>query len=544
MNDLMGMIRSFGFARLAAIIGVTAGVALALGFIVIRASEAPMALLYADLDLKEGQELASRLESDGIKYDLRERGGRVSVYAASKDGAALKVKLAGDGFVAGTREVGYEIFDAQDALGATSFQQNINRLRALEGELARTIASIEGVRSARVHLVLPERELFSRDRQQASASIVVDAPGGLDSRSVRAIVNLASSAVPSLAPGRVTILDSAGDLLASGQDGDDPLAMSGGVDERIATTEARIRRTVEDLVGRIVGPENLRVQVAADIDFSRVTETANIIDPDSQTVLSATTVEDAQNSSDPALTRGVTVGNELPEAQIVDPAALAAAASSSRRTEETTNYEMTRTVRNEVREMGGVKRLSVAVALNMPTTTDAAGAIISNPRGADELTRIEALVRSAVGYNAARGDQVQVVETSFAPNAPAASQGTVATAAKPSGLSDAQIMRGVEFGAVALVALALIIFVLRPLLSAPAADAPSMAQTAPARELSAATTTAALPTPQSSGLENLIDLAQVDGKVKASSLKRVAEVVKAHSDESAGILKSWIRQAS
>ncbi|MCB2113057.1 MAG: flagellar M-ring protein FliF [Parvularculaceae bacterium] len=544
MNDLMGMIRSFGFARLAAIVGVTAGVALALGFIVIRASEAPLSLLYADLDLKEGQELASRLERDGVKYDLRERGDRVSVYAASDNGVALKVKLAGDGFVAGTREVGYEIFDNQDALGATSFQQNINRLRALEGELARTIASIEGVRSARVHLVLPERELFSRDRQSATASIVVDAPGGLDSRSVRAIVNLAASAVPNLAPGRVTILDSAGDLLASGQDGDNPLAMSGGVDERIAATEARIRHTVEDLVGRIVGAQNLRVQVAADIDFSRVTETANIIDPDSQTILSATTIEDAQNSTDPALSRGVSVGNALPEAQLVDPASLAAAASSSRRTEETTNYEMTRTVRNEVREMGGVKRLSVAVALNMATTSDASGALISVPRSPEELSRIEALVRSAVGYNSARGDQVEVIETSFAPISSSAPAGTVAAAAEPRALTNAQIMRGAEIGAIALVALALIVFVLRPLL-APGADASAqIAQSAPARELPSAAANIALPTPLSSGLENLIDLSQVDGKVKASSLKRVAEVVKAHSDESAGILKSWIRQAS
>ena len=544
MNELMGMIRSFGIARLAAIIGVTTGVAIALGLIVIRASEAPMALLYADLDFKEGQELATRLEQEGVKYDLRERGGRVSVYAASNDGASLKVKLAGDGFVAGTREVGYEIFDEQDALGATSFQQNINRLRALEGELARTIASIGGVRSARVHLVLPERELFSRENRQSTASIVVDAPAGLDKRSVRAIVNLASSAVPGLAPARVTILDSSGDLLASGQEGDDPLAASGGVDERIAATEARIRRTVEDLVGRIVGPENLRVQVAADIDFSRITETANIIDPDSQTVLSATSVEDASNSSDPALTRGVTVANQLPEAQIVDPQALAAAASSSRRTEETTNYEMTRTVRNEVREMGGVKRLSVAVALNSPATTDAAGVSVPAPRSEEELTRITALVRSAIGYNAARGDQVEVIETSFAAGAPAQAQGTVATAAPARGLSADQIMRGAEFSAIALVALALIVFVLRPLLTPAAAPTTAVAQTSPMRELPASAAATALPSPQSNGLENLIDLAQVDGKVKASSLKRVAEVVKSHSDESAGILKSWIRQAS
>ncbi|MFZ5616906.1 MAG: flagellar basal-body MS-ring/collar protein FliF, partial [Pseudomonadota bacterium] len=431
MNELMGMIRSFGIARLAAIVGVTVGVALAMALIVARVGQEPMALLYAELDLKDGQDLAARLDQEGVKYEIRETDGTVSIYAPRDQSVSLKLKLAGDGFIARSSEVGYEIFDEQDALGTTSFQQNINRLRALEGELARTIATISGVRSARVHLVLPERELFSRDKEETTASIVVDAPSGLDKRSVRAIVNLAASAVPALSPSRVTVLDSAGDLLASGQEGDEPLASSGGVDERIAATEARIRRTVEDLVGRIVGPDNLRVQVAADIDFSRVTETANIIDPDSQTVLSSTTIDDASNSNDPALTRGVTVANQLPEAQIVDPQAAALATSSARRTEETTNYEMTRTVRNEVREMGGVKRLSVAVALNLATATDANGAAVPAPRSDEELQRITTLVRSAVGYNPARGDQVEVIEAPFRPLASAPAEGTAAAAFAP-----------------------------------------------------------------------------------------------------------------
>ncbi len=543
MNELMGMIRSFGIARLAAIVGVTIGVAVAMALLVIRIGDQPMQLLYADLEPKDGQDLVARLEQQGVRYDLRESAGKVSIFTARDDAPAIRLQLAGDGFVASSGNVGYEIFDQQDALGATSFQQNINRLRALEGEIARSIATIAGVRSARVHLVLPERELFSRDRQQATASIVVDAPAGLDKRSVRAIVNLTASAAPGLSPSRVTILDSAGDLLASGQEGDNPLSMTGGVDERIAATEARMRRTIEDIVGKIVGADNLRVQVAADIDFSRVTETANIIDPDSQTVLSATIVEDASNSNDPALTRGVTVANQLPETALVDPQGIAAATAAARRTEETTNYEMTRTVRNEVREVGGVKRLSVAVALNMATQPGADGALIPAPRSEEEIARITALVRSAIGYNAARGDQINVVEAVFQPTAPVEAGGQSAFAAPPA-LSSAVAMRAAEIGALALVALAFIVFVLRPLLSAsPNAETP-VAAAQGKLETPRPAAQAALPAPTPGGLENLIDLAQVDGKVKASSLKRVAEVVKNHSDESAGILKSWIRQAS
>jgi flagellar M-ring protein FliF len=532
------MARSFGIARLSVIIGAAIGVALVIGLMALRVSEPSLTPLYSGLDPRDGEELLTRLERDGVKYQVREEAGRMTVLAPADDAARLKLALASDGFVVRGGGVGYEIFDEQDALGATSFQQNINRLRALEGELARTIATIDGVRSARVHLVLPERELFSRERQPATASIVVDAPSGLDKKSVRAIVNLAASAAPGLAPSRVTLLDSRGELLASGQDGADPLAGSGGVDERIAATEARLRRTVEDIVGRVVGPENLRVQVAADLDFSRVTETANIIDPDSQTVLSATSVEDSSNSNEPALTRGVTVANQLPEAQLVDPLAAAAATNAARRTEETTNYEMTRTVRNEVREIGGVKRLSVAVALNLPTTSDATGAVLPAPRSSAELERIAALVRSAVGYNPARGDQVEIIEMPFQPPAagePAAA-GSTASPAVP--LRADQVIRAAEIAALGLVAFAIGFFVLRPLLT-PQAPVASVAS-GPESLLAPAGQTA-LPSP---GAESLIDLAQVDGKVRASSVKRVAEVVKSHTDESAGILKNWIRQTS
>ncbi len=527
MNELLGMVRSFGVAKLLSIVGVTLGVALMIWLLTLRVTAEPMALLYADLDLKDGAGIAELLEADGVRHDVREAGGKVSVYAPAGERSRLKLLLAADGFVATSGVIGYEIFDQQDALGVTSFQQNINKLRALEGEIARTIATLSGVRSARVHLVLPERELFSRDKETASASIVIEAPGGLDKRSVRAIVNLAASAVPGLSPARVTVLDQAGELLASGQEGDDPLATSSGVDERIAATEARIRRTIEDIVGRVVGPDNLRVQVAAELDFSRITETANIIDPDSQTVLSSTTVEDQSNDRDPSALRGVTIANQLPEANVVDPAAAGdASTSTARRIEETTNFEMTRTVRNEVREVGGIRRLSVAVALN-------AGA---SPRDPAELSRIASLVQAAIGYNPARGDQINVMEAAFQPVAavaPAAG-GTSASANAPA-VSSGAVLRAGEIAAFAAVIIALLVFVMRPLLQTVGPRAASSA-TAP---LSAPTRTAALPAPAPFAASGA-----GDQTLPATALRRVADVVKSNTDESAGILKGWIRKAS
>ncbi len=522
MNELMGMVRSFGIARLLAVAGVTIAVAAAVYFMTLHATAPAMAALYSGLSIEDGAEAAALLEADGVRHDVREADGKITIYAPAGERARLKLALAADGFVASTGAVGYEIFDKQDALGVTSFQQSINKLRALEGEIARTIATLSGVRGARVHLVMPERELFARDRQDASASIVVDAPGGLDKRSVKAIVNLAASAVPGLKPNRVTVLDQAGGLLASGQEGDDPLATAGGVDERIAATEARIRRTVEDIVGRIVGAGNMRVQVAAELDFSRITETANIIDPDSQTVLSSTTVEDQSNDRDPAAQRGVSIANQLPEAAVVDPAADGAASTSSaRRVEETTNFEMSRTVRNEVREIGGVKRLSVAVALNA----------VGPPREPAELARITSLVQAAVGYNPARGDQINVVEMAFLPAAPAAAGtgGTTADAVAAAPADSGGYQRASEIAAAAAIILALIFFVLRPLVTAPrnSSPAPSPAIGAPA-----AATNAALPAPA------------YGDAAPATSLRRVAEVVKSNATESAVILKDWIRKAS
>lgn len=514
------MIARAGVARLAAIVGVGLGVALALTLVVARLSDPPLGVLYTDIELAEAQGVIDRLAEDGVAFTTRERGGRIAILAPQSEIPRLRMALAADG-AAPRGGVGYEIFDSEDAFGSTSFQQNISRLRALEGELARTIASIAGVRSARVHLVLPERQLFVRERESASASIVVDSAAALDRRTVRAIISLAASAVPGLAPGEVTVLDGAGELLASGG-GEEGLG--GGADEKTAETEAKLRRTVEEILGRIVGPDNLRVQVSADIDFNRVTENAEIIDPDSQTVLSSVTVEEAADESQPSQGRGVTVANALPGAETVL-SALPAATSANRRTEETTNYEMSRTTRTQVREQGVVRRLSVAVALNAPA---------SGPRAPEELARIDALARSAVGFDAARGDRVDVVEIAFqAIGAAAAPE----SAAEPAILSSDEVSRIAEIGALGLIGLALVVFVLRPLFAAKS-SAPSPTPLARADDGVTATlseaATAALPAPR---------LSHIEGQVNASSIGKVAEVVKGRAEDSANILKSWIRQA-
>ncbi len=547
MNELAKFIQSFGLTRLGAIVGVSFGVAVALALIMARVGAPSMSVLYADATYAEAQSVIARLDQDGVDHKLRDQGGRVSILVPRKDASRLRLDLAADGYAVG-EGVGYEIFDDNQTLGATSFQQNINRLRALEGELARTLATINGVRSARVHLVLPERELFARDKQTASASIVVDAPGGLNARSVRAIVNLAASAVPSLDPAHVTVLDAQGQLLAAGVDSESPDAVAGSVEEKKSAAEARLRRAVEEMVGRIVGAENVRVEVKADMDFSRITESSEIVDPDSQTVLSETTVEETSNRVDPNNANGVSVANALPGGAAFD-ASGQPSTNSTQRIEETTNYEITKTVRNAVREEGlVVKRLSVAVALNGATAAGPDGASVYAPRDEAELGRIETLVKSAIGFNEARGDQVSVVDIRFSPLT-AAPIGAVA-AASPSQLAPADMMRIAELAALAIIALALVWFVLRPMLAGdktPAripTPAPQTAIAAPAAATDVAENAAIAFQGEPSAIDQHIDLAQVQGQVRASSINKVSEIVKAHADESAGLLRSWMREAS
>lgn len=539
MNEFVQLIRSFGLARLGAIIGVTFGVAVAMALLIARIGAPSMSVLYADISYGEAQPIIDRLGQDGVNHELRDGGSRVSILVPRDQISDLRLDLAADGLTAGDG-VGYEIFDESSALGATSFQQNISRLRALEGELARTLSSMNGVRTARVHLVLPERELFARDRQTASASIVIDAPGGLEPRAVRAIVNLTASAVPSLEPSRVTVLDSKGQLLAAGADEESTDALGNSIEDKKAAAEARLQRAVEDIVGRIVGQENVRVEVAADMDFSRITESSEIVDPDSQTVLSSTTVEETSNSIDPNLSQGVTVANALPGAQPFDQGA-AVATSTTQRTEETTNYEITKTVRNAVREEGlVVKRLSVAVALNQATTTEN-GVITPAPRSDAELARIESLVKSAIGFNEARGDQVNVVDIRFTPLPAAAAPAAAAPAPL---MAREDMMRLAEVGALVLIVLALAVFVLRPMLAAPKGAAPIPAPSYGASDTTAAPAPALAQIQQDNALEQRINLAQVEGQVKASSIRKVSEIVKAHTDDSTNILRGWIREAS
>jgi flagellar M-ring protein FliF len=560
---LLDTLKSFGIGRLATVLGVGAGVAAVLVALLLRVGAQPQSLLYANLDLKEASQITAQLDTAGVKYEVKGDGSTIMVNR--DEVAATRLMLSANGLpTAGS--VGYEIFDDAPALGQTDFVQNLNRQRALEGELARTIRSIRGVTTARVHLVLPKRQLFEEETETPSASIMIAATGrGLTAEQVRAIRNLAAGAVPGLKADRVTLVDEAGELLAGGDGGGDGMGSAAQMAER-NEVEERIRRTVKELVEGVVGPGKARVQVAADLDRARVTTSEEKYDPDGQVVRSTQTTQQNSNETKPGSNGTVSAAQNIPGAQAGGPGGTEGSTSGSQ--EETTNYEISRTTRTEVVEPGAIKRLSVAVVVDGVTAPAADGKPGAyTPRSPEEMQRIQELVRSAVGFSQERGDQVTVTNLQF--SRPPADAGGVASSS-PFSFDKNDMMRGVELLVMLVVAALLILFVVRPLMKAPtgpmlgpqlalasAAGVPVPAgatpvqmqpgqpgHAAPAGQIGfdgPAAGGLALPGPGE--FEQRIDIAKIEGQVKASSVKKVAEFVENHPEESVSILRSWLHES-
>ncbi|HZT87302.1 MAG TPA: flagellar basal-body MS-ring/collar protein FliF [Stellaceae bacterium] len=548
MNALLANLRSLGPMRLAAIAAVGLATVAFFGFLINRWSTPPMSLLYAQLDLRDSGQVVAKLEAMHIPYQLRADGAQILVPADQV--ARLRMTMAEHGLPNGG-SIGYEIFDKGEGLETSSFQQNMNQLRALEGELARTISSLATVQAARVHLVLPKRELFSRDRQEPSASIVVKLRGSerLSRGQIAAIQHLVAGAVPELRPNRVVIVDAQGTLLAR-DGGTDPAGTGQGYEDVRTAYETRLGRAIEDMLDRTLGVGKARVEVHADMDFDRVTTNTETYDPDGQVVRSTQTSKETSNSGQNGGDQPVTVSTNLPDAQKPQQSASGGGSQSkSGREEETTNYEISKTVKNHVHEGGDVRRLSVAVLVD-GTYTEADGKRTYQPRSPDELKQLAALVKSAVGYDQKRGDAVEVVNLRFAvPDQPEAVPEKTYL-----GLGKDDLVRIGESAGLVLAALVVILLVVRPLMKRifetlpPAAPGEEIEQ----RLLTHAGATPALPPPGgavvaadgSLDADQMIDIGQVEGRVRASSVKKIGEIVERHPEEALSIVRSWMYQRS
>jgi flagellar M-ring protein FliF len=549
MEPFIQALRNLGPMRLAVMGGVAFAFIIFFVVLTTRFAAPGMDLLYGDLDTKDSARIVSLLESQGVSYDIRQGG--TQLYVPSDKVSRLRLSLADQGLPSGG-SMGYELFDKTDTLGTTNFMQNVNLVRALEGELARTIQSITNVRQARVHLVLPRRELFSREKQQPSASVVLRMQGAnrLNPEQVAAVQHLVAAAVPGLTPNRISIVDNKGKLLARGFEEDAGLGtMAERLDEKRRSYESRIARTIEELVEKTVGFGKVRAEVAAEMDFDRISTSEERFDPAGQVVRSTQTVEESNTSREADGAPPVSVGTSLPDASVTGGES-SGSASAGTRTEEVVNYEVSKKIINHVREAGVIKRLSVAVLVDGVRTPNPDGTSKYDPRPQQQMELLATLVRGAIGFNAERGDKVEIINMEFR---------EIEEVEKPLelffGMDKNDLLRMAEIMVLAIVAVLVILLVVRPLVSRAFEAVPSAAAAAERLMAEQAGVTPALTgpggvpmpaegAPMEEEFEELIDIDRVEGRVKASSVKKVGEIVEKHPEEALSIVRSWLYQES
>ncbi|OYQ33474.1 flagellar M-ring protein FliF [Niveispirillum lacus] len=549
VESFLQTLRNLGTLRLA---GIGAAVLITIGSLVFFAgqwSTPNLALLYSDLSPSDGGAIVQQLEAQQIPYRASPDGTRIEVPADQV--GRLRMTLAQQGIPTGGN-VGNEIFNQPEGLGTTAFMQQMQQLRAKEGELVRSIQTLQQVQAARVHLVLPKRELFARQAQTATASVLLKLKPGkpLSKEQVAAIQQLVSTAVPQMEPANVSILDDKGNLLSRGLRPNTPEAMAASAEERRLARERELTQTIEELLGRSVGMGRVQAQVSVEMDFDRITTNSEIYDPEGQVVRGTQSVTENSDSTNRDGVDPVTVANNLPNADAAD--AVAGANRETRnRSEETVNYEISKTTKVHERETGQVRRMSVAVLVDGTYTTAEDGTRTYKPRTEAELAQMQRLVQAAVGFDASRGDSVEVVPMEFArpDDELAAMEETIF------GMPKADVIRIAETLILAIVAILVILLVIKPLVTRALdrspqldeepdllADGSGMPQLAGpgggalARELAMEAAQA------NEELEQMIDINRVDGRVRASSLRKVGEIVEKHPEEAVSIIRNWLYQ--
>lgn len=574
MNSLLQTLRNLGPTRLAIIGGA---VVVVIGFLVYLATMAGtgnMALLYGELDNTDLQQVRTVLDRDGVPYDTRGN----AIYVPEDQVTSARMTLGEAGLPSGgSVQSGYGLIDDMSTV-ATNFQKEIAEKRALEGELSRTVSSLNSIETARVHLVLPKREIFSREQREPSASVTVKVRGNkLQDSEVLSIQQVVAAAVPDLKPTRIAVVDEKGQLYSTGVE-DEASMYATRAEQQMRRWERNYAGKLEEAVARLVGPNNYVVDASVDMDFNRETINKESFDPEGTVVASEQTMTEEAEATETQGVDPVTVAQNLPDAN----SALGTGAGRferSQREEVTTNYKNSRTLTTSVREVGEIDRLSIAVILNEsvlreqiladaelrqlgPTgvenqdfTIDEDGERV--PTGLTEeqlaaeverrLASFRSHAASAINLDSNRGDQLTVLAQPF--YRPLQEMEGVKTIL---GIPEEDFWRMVHMIALAAVAILVILLVVRPLIQraleasqegeealpgtpslperpgAPALGGPDMARLDESAEMEA--------------LEQMIDINQVEGRVRASSLRKIGEIVDKHPEEAVAILRNWMYQ--
>lgn len=380
-------------------------------------------VLFANLSDKDGGAIVAQLSTMNVPYKYAEGGGAILI--PSDRVHDVRLRLATQGLPRGS-VAGFELMEA-NRFGMTQFQERLNFQRGLEGELTRSIQALSSVQSARVHLALPNQNGFFREQQKPSASVLISLHPGriLDRAQLAGIVHLVASSVPELAPSAVSVLDDTGKLLSQSPDG----ATSNGVDAQqllyVQQIEQQLTRRIQDILEPVVGRNNVKAQVSAEVDFSRTESTSEQFrpnqTPDAKAVRSQQMLETSGMAQKTATGVPGAVANQPPAPSTApingaNPAPQAGtqqgAEESSSKRESTTNYEVDKTVRVTRGNNWAVKRLSAAVVVNYQSAEDK-GKTIAKALTPEQLEQMKALVRETIGFNSERGDSVNLMNTPF-----------------------------------------------------------------------------------------------------------------------------------
>lgn len=509
----------------AVVAGATAAMFIAILGLARMGGAPNMALLYAGLDPAAAGEVVAALDRQGIAYRIE--GDSIQVPADQRD--SLRMVLAGEGLPANSG-TGYELLDGLSGFGTTSQMFDAAYWRAKEGELARTILANPAIRSARVHIARGPDQPFARDTRP-TASVTVRTAAGIDKAQASALRHLVAAAVPQMRPEDVAVIDSVAGLIALDTD-------PGGMAPDARAAE--IRRNVERLLAAHVGAGRAAVEVAVDLVTEREAITERLFDPQGRVAISSESEEKSGSSTDPG--GQVTVASNLPDG---DAAGQSAGQSRNSETRERVNYEVSETQRELLRLPGAIRRLSVAVLVDGRQVLADDGTTTFQPRSEEEIAALRELVASAVGFDEARGDVLVVKSLAFQS---AGDEGALAEAGFLSPLAKLDLMTLVQTGVLALVALILGLFVLRPLLLSQRAVPELPGPTSPLALPGAAGGNYADPKAltgeidDGEGFAPLQVVSSDGGAATADPVTRLRRLIEERQAESVEILRGWMER--
>ena len=535
LEAIKNLVTQLGTKRLAMMGGVALALLAALTVVAMSSSKSNMGYLYTDLDPAAASTITEKLKAQNVPYTLSADG--TAIMAPEDKLAQLRMSMAGEKLGG---KIGYEVLDSEQPFGVSASRAKMNETRAIEGELAKSIQTIQTVTAARVHIVMPERAMFANESRKATAAVTVKTKGHMGSEQIASIRYLVSSSVPELSPDAVSVVDQTGALLARA--GDPDTAGAADADERQQAVEAKLRDEIEALLQPIVGEGKVRAEVSAQIDRDQTREESNVFDPDKQVVARKVSVETGdQNKENEAGPQTTSVSNQLPDAKANPAAPGTSRQSASNQTSEDTTFSNSSTKTVTLRAPGKVTRLTIAVMVD------------GGPKGlpTDQIQRLQRLVENATGIDTQRGDSVVVESMPFS--------AVPVEDAKESLFSKLPMDKIWTFLQLALIAGVglLALRMLKPKPEPLAVEPEMMALEAQQQqqhneEMRQLTARAADGDPEA--LEKLeqmgatevpmldqeIALAQVDGRIKLSALKRIGSAIAASPPEAASVIRQWM----